>query len=110
MTCHFCYNAHVWAKEPHEDEDYFDNGLDDDNDGSSSGIGHSGEGYQMYFNSGMGVACNIEVCHWHEGYGWVPIAKYYPKFCPECGRELNEYFVDARGSSFKKGKKDVERV
>lgn len=23
MSCHFCYNAHVWAKEPHNEEDYF---------------------------------------------------------------------------------------
>lgn len=102
MACHFCYNAHVWAKEPHEDEDYFDNGLDDDNDGSSSGIGHSGQGYQMYFNSGMGRPCNIEICSWHEGYGWAPIAKYYPKFCPECGRRLDEYIIGERGGSFTK--------
>jgi hypothetical protein len=102
MGCHFCYNAHVWAKEPHEEEDYFDEGLDDDNDGSSCSIGHSSDKYQMYFNSGMGVACNVEVCKWYEGSGWHPIVRYYPKFCPECGRKLDEYMIGKRGESFTK--------
>jgi hypothetical protein len=56
----------------------------------------------MYFNSGMGVACNIELCHWHPKNGWTPIAKYFPKFCPECGRKLEEYQIDERGTSYKR--------
>lgn len=102
MPCHFCYNAHVWAKEPHDDEDYFDGGLHDDNDGSSCGIGHSGTSYQIWFNSGMGMPCNIELSHWQEGYGWSPVAKYYPKFCPECGRKLDEYIIGERGGTYTK--------
>jgi hypothetical protein len=101
MSCHFCFNAHVWAKLPHE-EDYFDEGLHDENDFSSCGIGCAESKYQMYFNSGNGQACNIELCTWHEGYGWSPVARYYPKFCPECGRELDEYQIDERGTSFKR--------
>ena len=27
MSCPFCYNAHVWAKEPRVEDDYFDAGL-----------------------------------------------------------------------------------
>ena len=101
-TCHFCYNTHVWRKEPHDEEDYFDEGLHDDNDGSSCSIGKSGEKYQMYFNSGMGKPCNIEICTWIENYGWHHVGVYYPKFCPECGRPLNEYVIDERGTSFHK--------
>ena len=102
MSCHFCYNAHVWAKEPHDEEDYFDEGLHDENDGSSCGIGYSGPKYAMYFNSGMGQACNIETCTWNSETGWIPVAKYFPKFCPECGRKLDEYDVDKRGTTFKR--------
>jgi hypothetical protein len=102
MACHFCYNAYVWAKEPHDEDDYFDEGLHDNNDFSSCSIGYSGEKYQMYYNSGNGQACNIELCTWREGYGWLAVAKYFPKFCPECGRRLDEYDIDERGTLFKK--------
>lgn len=103
--CKFCYNAHVWAKEPHNEEDYFDEGLNDENDASSCTVGFGGSKTQMYINAGNGEAVNIEVCRWTEGGyrgqdGWVTIAKYYPKFCPECGRPLNEYTIDARGTKF----------
>ena len=29
---------------------------------------------------------------------WVLYGKYYPKFCPNCGRELSEYYVEDRGT------------
>jgi hypothetical protein len=102
MACHFCYNAHVWAKESHTEEGSFDVGLHDGNDFSSSSIGCSGEKYQMRFNSGNGQACNIELCTWREGYGWLSVAKYFPKFCPECGRKLDEYDIFDRGAYFKR--------
>lgn len=114
MSCHFCYNAHVWAKEPHNDEDYFDEGLHDKNDFSSCTIGDGVETHQIYLNSGNGEACNIEICEWmpnicstlrSEGR-WVTVAKYYPKFCPECGRKLDEYAVDKYGRSFERLKDD----
>lgn len=106
MACHFCYNAQVWAKEPHNETDYF-NSLDDSNDGFSGNIGYSDKNYQMYFNSGMGKPCNIEICKWVDGYGFQTIARYFPKFCPECGRSFDEYIIDERGSSFKKVKKET---
>ena len=99
MSCHFCFNAYVWAKEPHNEDDYF-NYLHDDNDGSSCSIGFSGKNYSLYFNSGMGKPCNIEVCTWGENNQWHPVAIYYPKFCPECGRKLDEYDICERGRSF----------
>ena len=106
MSCQFCYNAHVWAKGETVD-DYFDIGLDDTNDASSNTIGSSTNGFQLYFNSGNGEPCNIEVCEWKEnGYkgrpGWATIGIYYPKFCPECGRELSEYKISERGSNYER--------
>ena len=102
MACHFCYNAHVWAKEAHTEEDYFDGGLHDGNDFSSCSIGTSNSKYQIHFNSGHGAACNIEVRRWNENTGWVGVAKYFPKYCPECGRKLDEYEIYDRGAYFKK--------
>lgn len=99
MACHFCYNAHVWAKESHLEEDYFDEGLHDGNDSSSSTIGKSADGIQIYLNSGGGKPLNIEVCQWINDR-WHTIGYYYPKFCPECGRPLDEYNIDERGTKY----------
>jgi hypothetical protein len=51
------------------------------------------------FNSGMGKPCEIEFRNWYNGR-WHAVGYYYPKFCPECGRELNEYIVGERGVSY----------
>jgi hypothetical protein len=104
--CSFCFNAHVWAKLQKTDEDYFDNGLDDSNDFSSSTIGTISQApnissVQLYLNSGYGEATNLEVCEWFNGR-WHTVAKYYPKYCPECGRKLDEYVIGERGRSFEK--------
>ena len=100
-VCQFCFNAYVDAKLPKTEEDlYFGSELTDDNDGSSCGIGFSGDSYQMYFNSGMGKACNIETCVWGPDDRWHTAAIYYPKYCPECGRKLDEYEIDERGTKY----------
>ena len=105
-VCNFCFNAHVWAKLPHDEEDYFDGGLHDDNDGSSHGIGRASPQYKLDFNSGMGVACNIGVHRWQPDTGWIRVAEYFPKYCPECGRKLDEYHVNERGTDYIKEKKE----
>lgn len=112
MSCSFCFNAHVWAAEEAkkqlslEDIDPFDEGLHDENDGSSSSIGHCTLNYRILFNSGRGQACNVEISRWNTKTGWIPIAQYFPKFCPECGRPLTEYEVAERGTNFKRIKKE----
>lgn len=104
MACKFCFNAYVWKSLPHEEEEYFDGGLDNDNDGHSVTIGNAPMTYQMYFNSGMGKPCEIEFCKWGNNDRWNTIGRYYPKYCPECGRELSEYKINERGSSFERVK------
>lgn len=105
MACHFCYNAQVWAKEPHEEEDYFDEGLNDTNDFSSCGIGYCDDRHRLFFNSGNGEACNIELCEWFNGR-WHTMGRYFPKFCPECGRPLDEYTIDERGTKYESKRTD----
>lgn len=106
MSCQFCYNAHVWSKEPHSEEDYFDGGLHDNNDFSSATIGFLDDRHQLYINSGNGEAVNLELCEWFNGR-WHTVGKYFPKFCPECGRRLDEYIIADRGRSFSKKKEEV---
>ena len=106
MSCHFCYNAHVWAKELKTEENYFDEGLDDNNDGSSCSIGKSRDEFSIMFNSGMGKPCEIEFRNWFSGQ-WHTIGYYYPKFCPECGRPLDEYIIGERGQSFDRKKEST---
>ena len=83
--CYMCLNARV------------DDELTDHNDFSSFGIGKSCNGYSMFINSGNGVPVNIEVMAWNEKVQRnVTVAKYFPKYCPNCGRQLNEYEVAGR--------------
>ena len=106
MSCHFCYNAHVWAKEPKTEEDYFNEELNDSNDSGSSTIGLSCTPHQIYINSGAGMATNIEFCEWYNN-SWHTVGIYYPKFCPECGRPLDEYTIDECGTGFTKKREEV---
>jgi hypothetical protein len=110
MSCHFCYNAHVWASEPKSEEDYYEPGLDDSNDFGASTVGvtwslPNSYLHQMYLNSGGGKANHLEVCEWYNGR-WHTVGVYYPKFCPECGRKLDEYIIDERGTSYFKKLED----
>lgn len=91
--CKYCFNARVDEKIFHGSLDPYDECLTDDNDFSSHCIGVSckPDKYNMMFNSGNGVPVNIE-CRVHvDNYGWLQVSKYYPKYCPECGRRLDEY-------------------
>lgn len=99
--CPFCFNAYVYAKMPKtREEEYFDIGLDDSNDFHSATVGFSDDNTKMYINSGAGKPLEIETCKWGSDNRWHPIALYYPKYCPECGRKLDEYEIDKRGTKY----------
>ena len=104
-VCNFCFNAHVYASLPKADHDYFDTALDDSNDSSSSTVGCHSDNYQIYINAGNGKPVNIETCEWAPDGRWRTIAVYYPKYCPECGRKLQEYEITKRGGAYTKIKK-----
>ena len=109
QVCKYCFNAHVYNNLVHEEDDFFEAGLDNSNDMCSITIGNSSSKHQMYFNSGNGKPCHIEICEWKDnGYhgkpGWATVGIYYPKFCPECGRPLTEYKIGEKGNSFEEVK------
>lgn len=80
--CSLCLNARVIGSDE----------LNDDNDFSATTIGEAKQGFVMFLNSGNGEPVNIEVTQWNNyANRQVTIAKYYPKYCPNCGRRLDEY-------------------
>lgn len=82
--CYLCDNARL----NHELEDY--------NDFSSSCIGNFSQDCRIMLTSGSGKPLRIEIARWcEEAEQWVDIGVYYPKFCPECGREIREYENDS---------------
>lgn len=48
----------------------------------------------MMLRSGSGQPVSILFEEWSDSFGWSVVAKYQPKYCPECGRRLNEYDND----------------
>lgn len=81
--CAFCCNARV------------ESDLNDDNDFSSFSMGCFDPLSRLMLSSGYGKPVRFEVEFWsiyHEL--WYECGTYYPKFCPECGRKLDEYEVE----------------
>lgn len=91
--CNFCFNARVY--EPSTEEDLYCNPLTDENDLSFHGVGDSQDtanGYRVMIASGAGKPLRIEFDWWFDKRKeWVNVSRYYPKYCPECGRRLDEY-------------------
>ena len=83
QPCEYCLNA---RSDP-------DCELDDSNDfGSMSISGMSEDGFRIMFDGGAGMPPRLVIEQRRPEYGWVNIGKYFPKFCPECGRDLmNDY-------------------
>lgn len=80
VPCAKCYNAR------------FDSELTDENDFSSYTIGCVDEGFRMMYSTGYGKRPRIEFDKWsEENKQWLTVGKYFPRHCPECGREITEY-------------------
>lgn len=95
--CKYCFNARVEAELT---PDSYEPILTDVNDLSIHVIGDSADGNRIAFVSGAGKPIRLEIetlcspvaytpdnCEKR----WVTVGRYFPKFCPECGRKLDEY-------------------
>ena len=90
--CKYCFNARVYKPTDEELMDPFSTELTDENDFSSCGVGTSYNNTRLMITSGHGEPVRIEIDKFFEDYQeWHTVGKYYPKYCPECGRRLNEY-------------------
>lgn len=91
--CKYCFNARIY--EPTEEDILLGNILDDNNDSSSHVVGENMRPYRsIMINSGNGKPLNIEFLEWASTRErWETVGEYHPKYCPECGRRLNEYDV-----------------
>ena len=78
--CYMCNNARI------------DDDLTDYNDFYSGTIGSFSHDCRIMLTSGSGKPLRIEIARWSDKrQQWEDIGIYYPKFCPECGREIVEY-------------------
>ena len=90
--CKYCFNARVYKPTDEELMDPFATELTDENDSSSCSVGNSSAGTRFMITSGHGEPVRIEIDKFLElRQAWVTVGKYYPKYCPECGRRLDEY-------------------
>lgn len=79
--CGYCFNARICE----------DGELTDDNDFSAICIGEGSECFRVMFCSGWGQAPRIEFDMLGVDAIMHTVARYFPKFCPECGRKITEY-------------------
>ena len=91
--CKYCFNARVYKPTEEELMDPFATELTDENDFSSCSIGHCfSRNRRFMINSGDSHPVNIEFQEWTDKMPeWHRVGIYYPKYCPECGRRLDEY-------------------
>ena len=78
-ACYMCNNAKIDVR------------LTDKNDFSSCTLGDSAEGLRMMLSSGWNRPLRIELQEYDIKNGWLTQGIYFPKFCPNCGREIVEY-------------------
>jgi hypothetical protein len=84
MSCRFCANNRTnpeWE-------------LDEDQVSYAMTIGRAGKGHRIMLNKNPYRPLEIEFSQWNENLKtpqWQTVGYYYPKFCPECGRKIDEY-------------------
>ena len=93
--CKFCFNARIYKPTDEECMDPFTTKLTDENDFSSCSVGHCYDKHKRFMiDSGAGHPVKIVFEEWSEKMPeWHIVGVYYPKYCPECGRRLDEYEV-----------------
>lgn len=93
--CRFCFNSRIYQPAVDELIDPHITPLTDENDFSSRSVGeiHPKDNKRsIMINSGGGKPLTIEFREWFDySKCWITVGEYYPKYCPECGRKLNEY-------------------
>lgn len=70
---------------------YVDDELTPENDFSAFSLGTSENGHRMMIQTGNGRPTEVVSEVWNPTVKmWETTGYYYPKYCPECGRELFE--------------------
>lgn len=57
-------------------------------------IGDSEKGYRIMFDKDPYKPLMLEFSRWNDNLNppvWQVVGGYFPKFCPECGRKIDEY-------------------
>ena len=92
VYCKYCFNSHIYKPSDEEYMDPYRTELTDENDFSSICVGESCEHLRLMISSGYGEPVRIEIDEFLPKLKeWHTFGKYYPKYCPECGRRLDEY-------------------
>ena len=88
--CKYCFNARIY--EPVDENDYYTPITEENDFGASIINNYNEKGRRLFFEHGNGEAPRIMADEWSEKQQqWVTTAIYYPKYCPECGRKIDEY-------------------
>ena len=91
LVCRFCDNARI------------NDDLTDDNDFSSICVSYNDKDKtRVMISSGWGKPLRIEFEQWDNKFQvWVLKNRYYPKFCPECGREIFEFKKECENNGYR---------
>lgn len=78
--CYMCDNARVNSE------------LTDDNDLSYISVGKALDGFNIMIGAGNNRPLRIEFEKWDKTRNeMVVVGRYYPDYCPNCGRKIQEY-------------------